>query len=59
MKETMPIFHIVSLSSCSVCQASVWSYDMKEHYAIRHPEFNEVPELVSPEEMKQMKRKKV
>ena len=47
------------LAHCAVCKASIWTYNMKNHYEQHHPDFEDVPELVSPQEIEQMKKKKM
>ena len=45
------------LAHCTVCKASVWTYNMKKHYEDRHPEFQDVQEHVSRQESEQMMKK--
>ena len=45
------------LPHCAVCKASIWTYNMKNHYEQHHPDLEDVPELVSPQEIEQMKKK--
>ena len=42
------------LIHCSICKATIWTYDVNHHYSDRHPEV-ETPTLVSEEEVKKMK----
>ena len=47
------------LAHCAVCKASIWTYNMKNHYEQHHPDFEDVPELVSPQKIEQIKKKKM
>ena len=47
------------LSHCTVCKASIWTYNMQNHYETRHPDFEDVPTFVSEEEIQHMKNKKM
>ena len=42
------------LIHCSICKATIWTYNVNHHYSDRHPEV-ETPTLVSEEEVKKMK----
>ena len=42
------------LIRCSICKATIWTYNANHHYSDRHPEV-ETPTLVSEEEVKKMK----
>ena len=38
-------------TECSECKNLVWSYNMKEHYRISHPEIQTCPHEISQEEI--------
>ncbi len=41
-------------TECSECKNLVWSYNMKEHYRISHPEIQTCPHKISQEEIKKV-----
>ena len=45
------------LVHCTVCKASIWTYNSDNHYANRHPDFD-APSAITVEEIKKMKAKK-
>jgi hypothetical protein len=41
-------------TECLECKNLVWSYNMKEHYRISHPEIQTCPHEISQEEIKKV-----
>ena len=41
-------------TECSECKNLVWSYKMKDHYRISHPEIQTCPHEISQEEIKKV-----
>ena len=44
------------LICCSICNASIWVYNVKHHYDDRHPDL-EVPTLVTQDEINKLLKK--